>query len=41
MLVKMNYKGGGGVTKSTLDAVMEVLDQDGDGDIQFEEFADW
>jgi Ca2+-binding EF-hand superfamily protein len=41
MLVKMSYKGGGGVTRTELDEVMAVLDQDGDGDIHFEEFADW
>ena len=41
MLLKMSYKGNGGVTRTELDAVMQELDKDGDGDIQFDEFAEW
>eukprot|EP01043_Picozoa_sp_COSAG02_P004364 COSAG02_NODE_113_length_35905_cov_25.229012_2_plen_42_part_00 len=41
MLLKMRYKGGGGVTRTELDVVMQELDKDGDGDIHFDEFAEW
>ena len=41
MLVKMRYGGGGGVTRTELDEVMLALDKNGDGDIHFDEFAEW
>ena len=41
MLVKMRYGGGGGLTRTELDEVMLALDKNGDGDIHFDEFAEW
>ena len=40
-MIKMSYKGGGGVTRTELDRVMNELDKNGDGEIQFDEFAEW